>query len=92
MVRGEVFVVAGLVAACVCVSTAATAADRSFGIENDTFMKDGEPFAIKAGCIHYSRVPVEYWQDRLLRLKAMGLNSVQTYVPWNWHEQVTPEL
>ena len=25
------------------------------------------------------RVPPEYWEDRLLRLKAMGLNSIQTY-------------
>lgn len=59
---------------------------RSFEIYNDTFFKDGEPFQVKAGCVHYSRVPVEYWQDRLQRLKAMGLNAIQTYVPWNWHE------
>ena len=24
-------------------------------------------------------MPPEYWEDRLLRLKAMGLNSIQTY-------------
>lgn len=28
----------------------------------------------------------QYWRDRLLRLRAMGLNAVQTYVPWNFHE------
>ena len=33
------------------------------------------------------QVPAEYWEDRLQRLKAMGLNSIQTYVPWNWREQ-----
>lgn len=29
---------------------------------------------------------LQYWQDRLVRLRAMGLNAVQTYVPWNFHE------
>ena len=54
--------------------------------QNDQFMQDGAPVQLRAGCIHYSRVPLEYWEDRLLRLRAMGLNSVQTYVPWNWHQ------
>ena len=27
--------------------------------------------------IHYFRVPHEYWEDRLTRLKAMGLNTIQ---------------
>ncbi|EDO38379.1 predicted protein, partial [Nematostella vectensis] len=30
----------------------------------------------------------EYWKDRLVKLKAMGLNTVETYVAWNLHEQV----
>jgi len=70
------------------------AASPNFIIENDTFMKDGEPMQIKAGCIHYSRVPEEYWEDRLMRLRAMGLNAIQTYVPWNWHvaEQGKPNF
>ena len=36
--------------------------------------------------MHYSRVPSFYWKDRLLKLVAGGLNAVQTYVPWNFHE------
>ena len=28
-----------------------------------------------------------YWADRLARLKALGLNAVATYVPWNFHEE-----
>jgi len=52
---------------------------RSFNIAKDRFVLDGEPIQIKAGEIHYSRVPPEYWEDRLLRLKAMGLNSIQVY-------------
>ena len=36
--------------------------------------------------MHYSRVPSYYWKDRLLKLRYAGLNAVQTYVPWNFHE------
>jgi len=28
----------------------------------------------------------KYWEDRLVRAKALGLNTIQTYVPWNLHE------
>ncbi len=36
--------------------------------------------------MHYPRIPRAYWKDRLQKLKAMGLNSVTTYVFWNAHE------
>ena len=39
-----------------------------------------------SGSMHYSRVPPFYWRDRLEKLHAAGLNAVQTYVPWNFHE------
>lgn len=44
------------------------------------FMLEGKPFRILSGSIHYFRVVPEYWRDRLLKLKAMGLNTVETYV------------
>ncbi|XP_051135682.1 beta-galactosidase 17 isoform X2 [Andrographis paniculata] len=50
------------------------------------FWKDGKPFRIIGGDLHYFRVHPEYWEDRLLRAKALGLNAIQTYVPWNLHE------
>ncbi|MGC7150548.1 glycoside hydrolase family 35 protein [Paenarthrobacter ureafaciens] len=46
----------------------------------------GEPYRILAGAIHYFRVHPELWQDRLRRLKAMGANTVDTYVAWNFHQ------
>ena len=49
-------------------------------------MVDGKPFQILSGEMHYARVPRADWHDRLLKLKAMGLNSVTTYVFWNLHE------
>lgn len=57
-----------------------------FTIEKDGFKLDGKPFRIIAGAIHYFRVPEDYWYDRLLKLKACGFNTVETYVAWNLHE------
>ena len=58
----------------------------TFTIEKDGFYLNGEPFRIIAGAIHYFRVPSEYWRDRLIKLKACGFNTVETYVAWNLHE------
>ncbi len=52
----------------------------------DNFYMDGKPFKIISGGIHYFRIVPEYWRDRLEKLKAMGCNTVETYVPWNMHE------
>ncbi|KAK7812737.1 hypothetical protein U0070_012400 [Myodes glareolus] len=50
------------------------------------FMLEDSTFQIFGGSIHYFRVPREYWRDRLLKMKACGLNTLTTYVPWNLHE------
>ena len=63
-------------------------ARRSFIVKDDRFVKDDKPISIKSGSVHYSRVPRAYWGDRLERAKALGLNAVTTYVPWNFHEDV----
>ncbi len=65
-----------------------TICDRSFEIDyaNDQFLKDGRPFRYISGTVHYFRIPAEYWEDRLIRLRAMGANVVQTYIMWNLHE------
>ena len=52
----------------------------------ENFYLDGKPFQIISGAIHYFRIVPEYWQDRLEKLKAMGCNTVETYIPWNMHE------
>lgn len=52
----------------------------------DTFYLNGNPFQIISGAIHYFRIVPEYWRDRLEKLKAMGCNTVETYIPWNMHE------
>jgi hypothetical protein len=66
--------------------TTGTNSSRSFTISNDRFMKDGVPFRLVSGSLHYNRIPPDLWADRLARAKAMGLNAVQFYVPWNFHQ------
>lgn len=55
-------------------------------VKDRKFFLDGKPFSIYSGAIHYFRVPREYWEDRLLKLKAAGFNTVETYTCWNLHE------
>lgn len=57
----------------------------------DDFYLEGEPFHVISGAFHYFRTVPEYWQDRLEKLKAMGCNTVETYIPWNLHEPVRGE-
>src|SRR5581483_5007459 len=59
---------------------------HTFGIEGEHFVLDGKPFQIISGEMHYARIPREYWRDRLKKARAMGLNTVSTYVFWNAHE------
>ena len=58
----------------------------------DKFYLNGEPFQIISGSIHYFRVLPEYWRDRLEKLKNMGCNTVETYIPWNFHEEKKGEF
>src|SRR5579872_1371416 len=63
------------------------AATHAFGIRGDQFVLDGKPFQLISGEMHYARIPREYWRDRLKKARAMGLNTISTYVFWNAHEQ-----
>uniref|UniRef100_A0A8C0MY23 Galactosidase beta 1 like n=2 Tax=Canis lupus familiaris TaxID=9615 RepID=A0A8C0MY23_CANLF len=62
--------------------------NRSFIVDriNDRFLLDGAPFRYVSGSLHYFRVPRVLWADRLFKMRMSGLNTVQFYVPWNYHE------
>jgi beta-galactosidase len=64
----------------------AAPAHHTFAIEGDHFTLDDKPFKILSGELHYARIPREYWHDRLKMARAMGLNTIATYVFWNVHE------
>ncbi len=58
----------------------------TFTIKEQQFLLNGHPFRLLSGAMHYFRVPEASWDDRLAKLRAMGLNTVETYVAWNLHE------
>jgi beta-galactosidase len=70
-------------------SSAAQRASHRLVAGDSAFLLDGKPFQIISGEMHYARIPRAYWRDRLRKARAMGLNTVSTYVFWNYHE-LTP--
>lgn len=56
-------------------------------IKDKNFYINGKKETIFCGSMHYFRIFREQWQDRLYKLKALGLNTVETYCPWNLHEK-----
>lgn len=54
--------------------------------DQPNFLLNGKEIFIYSGSLHYFRVPRAYWRDRLRKMRAAGLNTVETYIPWNLHE------
>ncbi len=64
----------------------------NFSSGNKTFLLNGKPFVIRAGELHYARIPREYWEQRIQMCKAMGLNTICIYLFWNFQEQVQDQF
>lgn len=58
---------------------------HKFEIKDDFYL-NGEKFKILSGAVHYFRIHPSQWEDTLFNLKALGFNTVETYIPWNIHE------
>ncbi|RBH67972.1 beta-galactosidase, partial [Xanthomonas oryzae pv. oryzae] len=67
------------------VTAAAADTERwpDFGTQGTQFVRDGKPYQLLSGAIHFQRIPRAYWKDRLQKARALGLNTVETYVFWN---------
>jgi len=50
------------------------------------FLKNGKPYFIISGEIHYFRLDSKLWEKHLRLLKESGANTTSTYIPWDWHE------
>ncbi|MFC9559185.1 glycoside hydrolase family 35 protein [Agromyces sp. NPDC056965] len=71
-------------------TAAAAAGARSAPIltfRDGELFRDGVPHRVLSGSIHYFRVHPELWRDRLERLAALGLNTIDTYIAWNFHQR-----
>lgn len=58
--------------------------------DSDCLSIDGKDTFIRSAEFHYFRTPQELWRDRFQKIKEAGFNTVDTYVPWNWHEREMP--
>lgn len=54
----------------------------------EEFLLNNQPIKIISGAIHYFRLSPEQWPISLRSLHALGANTVETYIPWNFHEPV----
>jgi beta-galactosidase len=73
--------------------SASASSPRLLGFADDgTLLRDGQPHRIVSGAIHYFRVHPDLWADRLARIAAMGCNTVETYVAWNFHQPQHPNV
>ncbi len=47
---------------------------------------DGRPFFFWGGAFFYERIPADRWRASMLAMRELGANTLDLYVPWNWHE------
>lgn len=66
--------------------SAASSAPGNFSYNRNQFLLNGEPYQIIGGQMDPQRIPPEYWTHRLKMARAMGLNTIFSYLYWNLHE------
>ncbi len=47
---------------------------------------DGAPFFIHSAAFFYFRMPRDQWEPMLEHYRRLGINTIDIYIPWNWHE------
>ena len=50
------------------------------------FQFRGQPFFAHSTAFFYNRIPRDEWAASLVKLKEIGINTVDLYIAWNWHE------
>ena len=58
-----------------------------WGCNSRYMTRDGKPFMPVMGEFHFSRYPVEEWDQQLAKIKAGGVDIVSTYLFWIHHEE-----
>ncbi|HKE37088.1 MAG TPA: beta-galactosidase, partial [Candidatus Baltobacteraceae bacterium] len=50
------------------------------------FTVDGKPFFVYGAAFFYERIPRSQWGATLDAYRAMGINTIDLYLIWNWHQ------
>ncbi|HEY2554699.1 MAG TPA: amino acid permease, partial [Candidatus Cybelea sp.] len=59
-----------------------TASDRGYPV----FTAAGKPFFVYGASFFYERIPRDQWPATLAAYKQLGINTIDLYLIWNWHE------
>lgn len=62
-------------------------ATQTLTFADGKLFRNGSEHRLLGGAIHYFRVHPSQWGNRLDRLKALGANTLDTYVAWNFHQR-----
>jgi basic amino acid/polyamine antiporter, APA family len=84
-----VLAVAGATFGLAPVPAAAATWGHASTVERDgqpVFEVDGKPFFLYGAAFFYERLPRDQWQPSMAALRNLGINTLDLYVPWNWHE------
>ena len=87
MKKATLFLSILLVLSCFSAFATTNVSAGTFTAGQNTFLLNGKPFVVRAGELHYARIPKAYWDQRIKMCKAMGMNTICIYLFWNFHEQ-----
>ncbi|HEY5258908.1 MAG TPA: amino acid permease, partial [Candidatus Baltobacteraceae bacterium] len=63
---------------------------QTSAIRNDrgtpVFTVNGQPFFVNGAAFFYERIPRARWTASLKAYRALGVNTIDLYLIWNWHE------
>jgi hypothetical protein len=74
-----------------CSSLVAKSGDKfrypKISYDKNGFKLDGEYRFLRGGTIQWFRIDESQWEDRLIKFKAAGFNTIDMYLPWNLVEE-----
>jgi hypothetical protein len=60
--------------------------NNSITWDSNGFKLNGHYILFPTGGIQYYRIPPGEWEDRLMKLRAAGINLAEVYISWEFHE------
>ena len=85
--KSTLLILCGLLLFSGKIAQAEKASGGDFKVGTNAFLLNGKPYIIRAGEIHFPRIPREYWEHRIQMTKALGMNTICIYLFWNFHEE-----
>lgn len=61
---------------------------NEFGVNNLYLTYNGQAITPVMGELHFSRTPIDQWEQLILKMKSGGINIISSYVFWIHHEEV----